>query len=474
MKKTKPFISLIIASFLTIICFAGCQAKFSSLKPVLDQEGEVFVYVQPVPQEAERLKFNLEGISALRQDGTEIPLSLLFNKFEAPDVRRQRLVASGILPPGIYRGLSFKAASAVLTTEEEEAATLLIPEKPVIVDFSFTITRKKASVLMMNFLYQQSVSGGFNFSPQFSLYHPSKPVTGLLGYVSNTRSNTITVFDKKAGQVVSVLATGRAPKGIAIDQARSRAYIALSGEDAVEAIDMTTGDSLSTIRLREGAAPQHLALTPDGRLLMSVNPGLNSVSFIDPLSYLELTQTTVGDSPSSVLLDPTARRAYVFNVMSNNVSVVDVAGRSTANTATVETGALWGQFNRNGSRLYVISERSPYMTVIDPTALQATNRVFIRVPADALKVDAKTDMIYVAGSQRGDVEVYDPLSLVSVESIPAEGAASYLTIDDQENSLLLLSPESRTLTSVNINSRNTVFVIDVGEDPYQVTLMGER
>jgi uncharacterized protein YjiK len=61
-----------------------------------------------------------------------------------------------------------------------------------------------------------------------------------------------------------------------------------------------------------------------------------------------------------------------------------------------------------------------------------------------------------------------------VESIPAEGGASYLTIDGQENSLLLLSPESRTLTSVNINTRNIVFVIDVGEDPYQVTLMGER
>src|SRR5512144_3164652 len=107
MNKTRPFIIVIIASIL-MICF-GCQAKFSSIKPALGEEGEVFVYVQPFPQEAERLRFNLEGISAVQQDGTEIPLSLLFNKFEAPDVRRQRLVASGILPPGMYRGLSFKA-----------------------------------------------------------------------------------------------------------------------------------------------------------------------------------------------------------------------------------------------------------------------------------------------------------------------------------------------------------------------------
>ncbi len=458
-----------------MICFAGCQAKFSSLKPVLDQEGEIFVYVQPFPQEAERLKFNLEAISALRQDGTEIPLSLLFNKFEAPDVRRQRLVASGILPPGMYRGLTFKAAKATLSTEDE-TANLLIPEKPVTAEFSFSVTRKKASVIVMNFLYQKSISDGFNFSPQFSLYQPGKPVTGLIGYVSNSRSNTITVFDKKAGQVVSVLATGRSPRGIAMDQARSRAYVALSGEDAIAAIDMTTGESLATIRLRDGAAPQHLALTPDGRLLMSVNPGLNTVSFIDPLAYLELTQTTVGDTPSAILLDPTGRRAYVFNIMSNTVSIVDVASRSAAAAVTIETGAFWGQLSRNGGRLYVISERSPYMTIVDPTSagLPVTNRVFIRVPSDALKVDSKTDLIYVSGTQRGDVEIYDPLSLVSVESILADSAASYLTIDDQENSLMLLSSESRTLTSVNINTRKTLFIIDVGEDPYQVTLMGER
>jgi DNA-binding beta-propeller fold protein YncE len=473
MKTVTTLILVIIAPFL-LFCLSGCQAGLSSLKPVLDEEGEVFVYLQPFPQEAERLKFNLEGISAVRQDGSEIPLSLLFNKFEAPDVKRQRLLAQGILPPGMYRGLSFKAAKAVLTTEEGEAS-LLTTEKPVNADFPFSITRKKASTLAMSFLYQKSVASGFSFSPVFSVYQPAKPVTGLLGYVSNSGANTITVFDKKAGQVVTVLATGRAPKGIVFDQVRNRAYVALSGEDAIEAIDMITGDSFKTIQLHDGAAPQHLALTPDGRLLMSVNPGSKSVSFIDPLSYLELSHTAAGDAPSSILLEPAGgRRAYVFNVMSNSISIVDIAARATAATAAVDTGALRGQFNRNGSRLYVISEGSPYLTVIDPASLQVSNRVFMGIPANALKVDVKTDLIYAAGIKTNEVEIYEPLSLIAVESIPAEGGASYLTIDGQENSLLLLSPESRTLTSVNINTRNIVFVIDVGEDPYQVTLMGER
>ena len=473
MKKRQMFIIALILPSL-FFCLAGCQAKFSSLKPALDEEGEVFVFLQPFPQEAERLRFGLTAVSAVRQDGTEVPLSLLFNKFEAPDMTRQRLVASGILPPGMYRGLSFGVAQAVLTTDEGEAS-LLLPEKPVVAELPFTIKRKKASSLFLNFIYQRSITGGFSFSPVFSLYTPGYPVTGLLGYVSNSGANTITVFDKKAGQVVSVRATGRDPRGVVFDQERNRAYVALAGEDAVEAIDMKNEDSLATIRLHTGAAPRDLALMPGGRLLMSVNPGTSTVSFIDPLSYLELSSTAVGYDPSAILVDPVSRnRAYVFNTSSNSVSIIDIPARKTAVTIPVETGPVRGQFNKNGDKLYVIYEATPHLTVVDPAALRVSDRVFIGAPAEAIKTDTMTDTVYFTGTGRSTVEMFEPYTLFATDFIPAEGGVSYLTIDGQENSLLLLSPELRTITSVNLNTRNVVSVFDVGEDPYQVTLMGER
>jgi len=473
MKKIKHFILVIITPFL-LFCFSGCQANFSSFKPALGEEGEVFVYLQPFPQEAERLTFDLEEVSAVRQDGAEFPLSISLKSFAAPALRRQRLLAAGVLPPGRYRGLSFKPGKALLHTDEGEAS-LLIPKDPVVSDLPFTIARKKATPLFLNFLYQQSVIGGFSFNPAFSLFQPGKPVTGLVGYVSNSAENTITVFDKKSGQVISVLATGRGPKGVAFDRVRNRAYVALSEEDSVMAIDITTGEPLNTIRLHAGAGPRDLALAPDGQTLLSVNPGSNTVSFIDTLSYLELGWTNVEYSPASILLDPSARnKAYVFNELSNSLSVIDIAKRAVASSSPTDTGPLRGQFSRNGGLIYIIYQRSPYLTIMDPASRQSTNRVYIGVPAEALKVDVKTGLIYVAGMRRGEVEIYEPLSLVAVDFIAAESSVSYLTIDDQENSLLLLSPGSRTLSSVNINTKNTVYTLDVGEDPYQVTLMGER
>lgn len=465
-------LALCILSVLPFL--SGCAANHALTKQPLLDDGELYVYVQPFPQEAERLAFTLEQVSAVRQDGSEVPLTLTLNAFKPAEMRRQRIMATGILPPGMYRGLSFKAGKAVLKTEEGEA-DLLTAKKAITAEFPFTVTKKQASTLQVKFLAEKSIAGGFSFSPLFSLYQPGNPVAGLIGYVSNNGADTITVFDKKTGQVVSVLATGRGPKGLAFDKLRNRAYVALSGEDAIGAIDINTGDLLSTIRLHDGAGPRDLALTPDGRLLVSVNPGSNSVSLIDPLSYLELNRIPVGEDPSTVLMEPgAARRAYVFNILSNTISVVDTATAAVAGPVRTETGPVRGQFNRKGDRIYVVYERSPHLTVVDPASLQVSAQTFIRMPAGAMKVDTMTDMIYIAGTQRSGVEIYEPLSLMPVDYIGAGDGVSYLTIDGQENSLLLLSPGTRTLTSVNINTRSTVFVLDVGEDPYQVALMGER
>jgi len=58
----------------------------------------------------------------------------------------------------------------------------------------------------------------------------------------------------------------------------------------------------------------------------------------------------------------------------------------------------------------------------------------------ALKVDPATDWIYMARRGGSDVEVLDPLTLMARRFLGAEGEVVFMTIDGQENSLLLLMP----------------------------------
>ena len=466
-------LNIIIMLLLSALLVSGCAAAPSLVKPVLEEEGEVYVYLQPLPQEAGRLKFTLDHLSLVSSDGNEFPLSLSLTEVNSDSARTQRFVATGRVPPGRYRGLSYGVKKATLRGDEGEVV-LLVPEGPVTTDFPFEIRRKQAVVLSLVLQYAESVRSGFSFSPVFSVYVPATPASGLLGYVTNRGDNTITVFDKKSGEVRGMIATGRGPAAVALDQKAGKVYAALSGEDEIDVLDVTTGRFVNTIRLNVGDGPAWLALTPDGRTLLAVNAVSRTLSIIDPLALTELARITLGDGPRFVLIDRTGRRCYVFNVISSTISVIDIAHRTLVATLSTDPGPTMGQFNRKGDKLYVVHEWGPYLSVIDPFLLSVVQRVYVGPGLCAIKVDTNNDMIYAARRDEVRIEVYDPFTLVAGAYIEAMSDVRYMTIDGEENNLFLLSTENKKLMTLNLVSKKIAAETDVGENPTCLTMMGER
>jgi YVTN family beta-propeller protein len=464
---------IIIILSLSALLMSGCAAAPMLVKPALEEEGEVYVYLQPLPPEAERLKFTLDHLSLVSGDGNEFPLSLSLADVNSDSARTQRFVATGRVPPGRYRGLSYGVKKATLRGDEGEAV-LLVPEKPVTADFTFEIRRKQAVVLSLVLRYAESVRSGFSFSPVFSVYVPSTPPSGLVGYVTNRGDNTVTVFDKKSGEVRGMIATGRGPEAIALDQKAGKAYVAISGEDKIDVLDVATERFVNTIRLNVGDGPARLALTPDGRTLLAVNAVSRTLSFVDPLALAELARIPLGDGPGFILIDNTGLRGYVFNVVSNNISVVDIAHRTLVATLSTDPGPTMGQFNRKGDKLYVVHEWGRYLSVIDPFSLSVVQRAFVGPGLCAIKVDTNNDMIYAARRDEVRIEVYDPFTLFAGAYIEAMSDIRYMTIDGVENNLFLLSTENKKLMTLNLISKKVVAETDVGENPTWVTMMGER
>ena len=469
----KKTLCAILYALCVLFVIVGCQAAISTVRPPLEEEGEIYLYIQPLPQEADRLRFTLEKVFAVSSDGREFALDVSLHQLKGPDMKRQRLLASGRLPQGSYSGLSFLVKSAVLKVEEGEA-TLRSPEEPVKIDFSFNVARKKAYLISARFKYPESIKGGFSFSPVFSMSIPGKPLSNLAGYVTNPGSSNITVFDKQAGLAVAIIATGRKPMGMALDQKLRRGYVALSGDDAIAIVDVVAEDVIDRIRLNTGDHPQELALTPDNRLLLTVNPGSNTVSFIDTSSLIEVNRLKVGNGPNSVLIDSTGRRAYVFNTMASTVSVIDIPNKMLLATIATDPSPLRGQFNRNGDKIYVIHEWSSYVSAINPLSLSVARRFQVRMGLESIKVDTNTDLVYLGRKNDTVVEAYDPFSFVPVDFINTGGGISYMTIDGQENNLHMINPGMKTLMGSNLISKKMVFIIDVGQSPYWVTVMGER
>lgn len=470
MAQIKPYFIFLVLMIIGS-CFPQQQAAY---KMPLGDVGEVFVYLQPFPQEAGKISFNIGEIAAIRADGSQIPLSLYFSELKGAQLAgKQKLLATGVLPPASYSGLVIKIKSAVVQTEEGDIA-LLIPEEPVAaVDQLFEVKRRQSSTLFLSLSPARMITGSIKFTPIFSLAVPGSILVNFTGYVSNADSNVITVFNKNRGEVVNVIATGRGPKGMALDQRRARAYVALSEEDAIDVFDVSSTSIIGRIRLGFGDNPIELALTPNGRTLLAVNHGSNTVSIIDALSMFETNKVSVGERPTSAVVDPSGLRAYILNSLSRTISVVDLTQRAISLTIGVAGSPLRGVFNLSGNRLYIISRDSPNLAIIDPSRLSVIEEVFVGVGAASITVDFRTGLILVGKQLGGEIAIVDPISSMLIDTIQFGGNVAFLTIDRAENSLFVVLPDRRLVKKVNLTSKKTIAEMDVGEGAYAVAVMGE-
>jgi len=461
--------ALSLASLLLV----ACQARPSLVKPRLEEDGQVFVYLQALSQEADRLAFFLEGASAVRGDGSAVPLTLHVGEIRGKDMKKDVLLASGNLPPGQYLGLTFRGKSATLEGEKGASALPLADEKTV-TSVSFSIARKKAQVVSLKFRYRESLPGGIRFAPSFAAELPGKLAAGLIGLATSRGGNTVTVFDKFSGKVAAVVPTGTSPRGMVLNPILRRAYVAISGEDAVEAIDLLASEVVNRGPLTIGDRPEELALTPDRKTLLSANGGSNTVSVIDAASLVETRRIRVGNGPQSILVDRAGRRAYVFNTLSNTFSVLDLGALEVVATVTTDSGPVRGEFNRAGNWFYVLHRYSPYLSVFDPATLSVVRRVYVGNGGTALKVDPRTDLIYLGRRGTGEVAIYDPFSFLPIDSYRTGHDATHLTIDGEGNNLFVVFSGSNEIRAIHLVGKAAASHTQVAEDPFWVTLMGER
>ena len=436
-------------------------------------DGSVQIYLQPFPAEAAKLTFAISSVSAVGANGAEYPLTVALKTANAIEANRQRLLFGGRLPTGRYSGFLVRVARATLKVQNRDVP-LTFSDAPARIEYSFAVSPQQTPLLWLALRYQDSVRQDSEFAPAFSVMTPSRPVSDHLGFVTNAASNTVTVFDKSLDLAVAVIDTCAGPSGLALDQRRRRLYVACAKDDEVQSIDGVTGELIQRVRLSPGDQPRELGLTSDGATLISVNPGSNSITFIDAESLTRQDRVNVGSGPTSVVIESTGKRAFVFNTLSSSLSVIDLASRAVTATLATDASPLRGQFNSTGKRLYVIHDRSPYMTVIDPQQLNVVTRARLNVGVAAIAVDPVRGLVCVGGGNSAAVDWYDPNALLPLYSMRTRPGVAFMAIDPQDNRLYMVNPTTRSVMVGGLADRRLAAEIDVGDGAYAVAVMGVK
>ena len=452
---------------------AGCVPQPTRYRAALEGVGEVHLYLQPMAQEVHRVTFRLAAISAVREDGDVVPIPLALTELRGPElVGEQKRLASAPMSPGAYKGLLI-AIDKASVRDKHLTSDLLVPEEPLLVEREFTVDRKRAHTLFLSLDAERLVSGGYEFTPEFSLAEPRRQLRTLQGFASNSRENVISVFNKHTMEVVDTIATSSGPKGAAIDERRGWVYIALAGDDAIEAIEVNTGEILQRLQMNFGDEPVEIALSPDREFLVSANYGSNSASIIDASSLREIGRVSLPSEPTDVAANTVSQRAYLLQPLSNSVSAIDLQRRQITATLTLDETPVRGAVSGDGDSLYVITRFSSDLLVINASNLALTGRIYVGAGASSVTVDPNTELIYV-GKKTGEISVVDPELLMPIDRFKANGNVGNLAIDANENSLFVVLPDRETIQKLDLVTKRLKGVIEVQEGSHDVVMMGAR
>jgi YVTN family beta-propeller protein len=469
--KLKHVNGLIFLTLLFLVFSCSTPGTIRNLPP---REGlaEVLVYLQPSPAQIRRVQWTMGELGVSRSDGILAPLTLVFRELKGSDVEGQQvLLAHGLVAPGSYNGVFITLQGASVTREDGTAA-LLVPDHPLEIAGSFDLGASEVLTLFLNLDGAGLVRDGFEFSPSFSLDFPSRDLTSLIGYLTLPQADRITIFNRKSLLITGALATGRTPQAITVDKLRGLAYVALSGEDAIQTLDVFQGVMRQRIFLRNGDKPVDLDLTSDGRVLVTANYASDTVSIVDPVLDMETERIQVERGPAAVIVNKYGTRAYVICSLSGTVSVVDLStGTLFTSLPLDETTPVDAVLDRDEEKLFVISRDSPNLTVVDTSTLTVTDKIYVGMGAVSIVADDLSGLVLVGRKFGREIALIDPSALMPVDTIRLESAAGPMILDPQQNALLVSIPEKGVVQKVNLVSKKVISEMKTDLIPSEVAVV---
>lgn len=162
-------------------------------------------------------------------------------------------------------------------------------------------------------------------------------------------------------------------------------------------------------------SPNHVCLSPDGRLAYVVNSTSDSISVVDVRERKVTGEFNVGARPVHAAVSPDGRFLYVSCEFEGLVNVVDLAERRVSRTFQAGDEPYGVTVSRDGTRLFVANNLSDSVSILDA----ASGRLLREIPTGRMPRDvAETGdgkRLVVSNSLSRELSILDPSAGTKLE-----------------------------------------------------------
>lgn len=312
-------------------------------------------------------------------------------------------------------------------------------------------------------------------------------------YVSNEDGNSVSVIDTKLERVVATIDVGKRPRGMKLDRAGARLFVAVSGlpkcppsvpdeecakrnrdlsADGIAIIDTATHKVVRV--LAAGSDPEQFDLSIDEARLFVSNEDVGRASVVDIASGKLVASIPVGREPEGVAVAPNGRWVFVTNESDNAVSVIDARTLKVLRSVPVGQRPRDIAFAPDSSVAYITGELDASLYRIGLQGEQPATRILqFRKEARpmAMALDAKRERLYMSTGRGGTVAVIDLTGTPRlVAEVPVGTRPWGIALSADGKRLYSANGPSDDVSIVDTTALSAIKKIPVGRSPWGVVL----
>lgn len=321
-------------------------------------------------------------------------------------------------------------------------------------------------------------------------------------YVSNERSNNVTVIDGTSFAPLATFAVGKRPRGIHAAPDGKTVYVALSGtpvgdppqldakgnpiltnnddDDDVKADKAADGIGVINVATRKllkkinvGSDPEEFDLSPDGKTLYVSNEDVKTGSQIDIASGKVSRIVSIAGEPEGVGITPDGKQVYFTCETSGDIFVVDIASFKVVGHVKVEQRPRSVAFVQGGKLAVVPSESAGKLYVIDTAKIALINTIDLPAGSRPMRQRVSLDgsKLYVSTGRGGTVAVLDTTSFKVLDNIKVGDRPWGIILSPDGKYLFSANGPSNDVSVVDLAAGKEIKRVKAGSSPWGVTIV---
>ena len=291
-------------------------------------------------------------------------------------------------------------------------------------------------------------------------------------YVANNAANNVSVVNTANDTVLTSIAVGTSPYGVAVNQGATFAYVANFSSNTVSVISTATNVVVANIPV--GSGPMNLALSPNGKVLYVSNSNSNSVSVINTGTRTVTTNISVLN-PIGLAVNLDGTFLYVISSSAGKVLVISTLTNKVVASVTVGSIPVSVAVSPDGSTAYIVNNNSNTVSVIRTADNTVTNTINVSMGpfGEAVSPDGKWLYVTNYNAGGGNIVTIIDTSTQAVVSTPVVGTGPEQVGFTQDSKFAYVTNiTSNNVTEIDTTSRTVVKTITVGSAPIGIGVMG--